>query len=367
MIRTADVVVVGAGVVGASIAYHLAARGARVLVVDRGPGPGAGSTSKATGGFRAQFGSVINVRLSLLARAKLERFADEIGADPGYQRVGYLFLAGSEAELASLAAARATQRSVGYEETVEVSPDEIARLQRGIRHEGILGGSFGPRDGFIRPMAILEGYLAAARRLGVTFVWDAAVIGMVRDGDRITAVETPVATLASAWVVNAAGPWASEVGALAGVAVPVEAGLRHVLPAAGIGALDANGPMTIFLDDGFHFRVRDGRALLLRAGSLDEIEAAARARVPALDGVPVDRAAAWSGLYEDSPDGHAIVGAIGNLVLANGSSGHGVMHSPALGQLVAELILDGRTTLDIHALRPSRFAEGDATSGVGLL
>jgi len=367
MTATADVVVVGAGVVGASVAYHLAARGARVIVVDRGAGPGAGSTARATGGFRAQFGSAINVRLSLLARGKLERFSDEIGADPGYKRAGYLFVARSAAELEALAAARATQRSVGYDETVEVSPEEIARVQPGIRLDGVLGGSFGARDGFIKPMAILEGYLAAARRLGVSFVWDAAVTGMLRDGDRLAGVETAIAPLSSAWVVNAAGPWASEVGAMAGVAVPVEAGVRHVLPAEGMGGLDPNGPMTIFLEDGFHFRIRDGRALLLRAGSLDEIETAARARVPALDGVPVDRAAAWSGLYEDSPDGHAILGAVGNLVLANGSSGHGVMHSPALGQLVSELILDGRTALDIHALRPSRFAEGDITPGVGLL
>jgi sarcosine oxidase subunit beta len=360
---TSDVVVIGAGVVGASVAYHLAARGARVVVVDRGAGPGAGSTARATGGFRAQFGSAVNVRLSLLARAKLERFAAEIGVDPGYRPAGYLFVASSQRQLDALAAARTVQRAVGHLETELISVDDIARLQPGIRLDGAVGGSFGPRDGFLRPMAILEGYLAAARRHGVGFVWDAAVCGLAPGR-----VETPVATLSAGHVVNAAGPWAAEIGALAGVAVPVTPSLRHVLPAAGSGRLAEDGPMTIFCDDGFHFRVRDGRALLLRPGPLEAIEAAARARVPALDGVAVDRAAAWSGLYEDSPDGHAIVGKLGDLVLANGSSGHGVMHAPALGQLVAEIVLDGEArSLDIGDLRPSRFAERAPVGDVPLL
>jgi sarcosine oxidase subunit beta len=366
--RAVDVVVVGAGVVGASVAYHLVARGAKVVVVDRGFAPGGGSTARATGGYRAQFGTEVNVRLSLLSRDKLRRFRDELGADPGYRPVGYLFLASDAAGLAALETARAVQRAAGFDEARPVTPEEALALSPGIRIDGVVGGVFAASDGFIVPTAILGGYLDAARRLGAEVIVDAPVTALPKDGERIIAVDTPRGRIACGHVVNAAGAWAADVARLAGVALPVTPEVRHVLPTVGPGRLRADDPMTIFVDDGFHFRLRDGRALLLRPGPVERIEPAARARVPALDGVAVDRAGAWSGFYEMSPDHHAIIGAVGNLVLANGSSGHGVMHSPALGQLVAEIILDGRAhSVDVRALRPQRFDEGEPVVGVGLL
>jgi sarcosine oxidase subunit beta len=184
----------------------------------------------------------------------------------------------------------------------------------------------------------------------------------------VVEVETTSGPIAAGTVVNAAGAWAGELGA------PVTPLPRHIVPAAGRGALADDHPMTIFVEDGFHFRVRDGRALLLLPGPggdawLAEVERLTRARVPALDGVRLDRGAAWSGLYEMSPDRHAVLGRVGqNLVLVNGSSGHGVMHAPALGQLAAEIVLDGAAgSLDVRALRPERFAEGDPVVGLDLL
>jgi sarcosine oxidase subunit beta len=384
----ASVAVVGGGVIGASVAYHLAVRGARdVVVLDRGTGPGEGSTGRATGGFRAQFGSAINVRLSLLAREKLLRFSQEIGADPGYLAAGYLWLAGSEAELADLRAGRALQRAEGLHEAAEVDPEEIVRLNPALRLEGVIGGTFCPTDGFIQPRRILDGYLAAARRCGVRIEWQTEVRGFDQRGDgRIVAVETSHGTIGVDAVVNAAGAWAAPLARMAGVDLPVSPLRRQVAITTPCELLPAMMPMTIFAWDGFHLRVRDGRVLLLQPTPgvpgrpfdirvdpewIDAVTETAQRRVPVLRGATIDRPGCWVGLYEVSPDKHAILGAApacGNLFLINGSSGHGVMHAPALGQLLAEIICDGTaSTLDVTALRPSRFDEGAPNPVSGLL
>jgi sarcosine oxidase subunit beta len=382
------VVVVGAGVMGASVAYHLGARGCGdVLLLDRTAGPGRGSTGAATGGFRAQFETAINIRLSLLARAKLRAFRDEVGADPGYDPFGYLWLAHAPQATAALDAARRLQHAEGLTEAVAVAPDDIARLNPAVRIDGVTGGAWCPTDGFIRARLILDGYLAAAARFGARVEWDTEVTGLERAADgRITAVRTARRTIPAGAVVNAAGAWAGEAARFAGVDLPVTPLRRQVAITAPCDLLPATMPMTIFLEDGYHLRVRDGRVLLLwptpgvpgrpwemdvDPGWIDAVVAKTRARVPVLASVAIDRAASWGGLYEISPDRHAILGAapgVPNFFLINGSSGHGVMHAPALGALLAEIILDGRaSTLDVAPLRPSRFVEGAPNPVSGLL
>lgn len=373
-----SVVIVGAGVMGASVAWHLASRGCRdVVLLDRGPGPGAGSTGRATGGFRAQYATAINVRLSLLAREKLLRFADEVGGDCGYVPAGYLWLASSQAELDILREARIVQHAEGLTEACTVTPDEIAALNPALNLEGIVGGAYCPTDGFIRPLGILEGYLDAAVRLGARVEWGVEALDLERDaGGRVTAVRTRRGRVPAGAVVNATGAWAGAVAAAIGLEVPVTPLRRQVALTVPTEVLPASMPMTIFAGDGFHLRVRDGRVLLLWPTPgvpgapfeatvdphwIDAVIAKAHARVPVLAGVAVDREGSWAGLYEMSPDKHAILGAAPgceNLFLINGSSGHGVMHAPALGQLLAEIILDGKpTTLDASPLDPNRFAE----------
>jgi sarcosine oxidase subunit beta len=384
----AAVAVIGGGVVGASVAYHLAALGQRdVVILDRADGPGAGSTGRATGGYRAQYATAINVRLSLLARDKLRRFEDETGVDPGYAPAGYLWLAGSAAELDVLRAGRVVQHAEGLAEATEVAPAEIARINPAIRLDGVAGGAFCPTDGFIRPLRILEGYLAAAARLGVRQVWGAEVRGLRRDASgRIVEVETARERIAVGAVVNAAGPWAASVAELAGVTLPVSPLRRQIATTTPCDLLPPDMPMTIWAGDGFHLRVRDGRVLLLwptpgvpdrpfdasvDPAWVDTVVAMAHARVPVLRRATIDRPACWAGLYEMSPDRHAILGAADacpSLFLINGSSGHGVMHAPALGQLLAEIICHGRaSTLDVTALEPGRFVSGRSNPVSGLL
>jgi sarcosine oxidase, subunit beta len=387
--QTAEVVILGAGVMGASVAWHLASRGCRdVLVLDRHPALGLGSTGKATGGFRAQFATEVNIRLSFLSREKLLRFPDEIGVDSGYRPHGYLFLANEERQMEKLRSIRPLQTGLGVP-VREITPEDARDLNPAVRLDGIVGGSFCPVDGFIRPLDILNGYAEAARRLGVRFELGVEVTGIEvekRLPARVIGVETSAGPVSARHVVNATGAWAGAVGRLAGADIPVVPSRRQVALTEPTSVLPEDMPMTIFLEDGFHLRVRDGRVLLLGPqdhpaahpfdAEFDEswlpgLLARAHARVPGLAGVPVDRARCWAGLYEMSPDEHALVGLaprFENLWLINGSSGHGVMHSPALGQLVAEMILDGSAhTVDAHALRPSRFAEGDPNPEFHLL
>jgi sarcosine oxidase subunit beta len=384
----ASVAVIGAGVVGASVAYHLAARGWRdVVVLDRSGGPGQGSTGAATGGYRAQFTTAINVRLSLLAREKMLRFREEIGADPGYVPAGYLWLARGQGEMDALAAAREVQHAAGLSESRAVDVDEIRLLSPHVRLDGVVGGAFCPTDGFIKPVAILEGYLRAAERLGARVMWGSQVVGLrSEDPGRITEVETTRERISVDAVVNAAGAWARPIAALAGVDIPVEPARTQVAVTPANDYLPATMPMTIFVSDGFHFRARDRRVLLLMSSQwepahpydvtvdprwLDAVGRVARERIPSLREVPIDDPACWAGLYEKSPDRHAILGhapGYANFYLANGSSGHGVMHAPALGHLLAEIMSDGSaTTVDAAPLRPTRFAEGDLNSRGELL
>jgi glycine/D-amino acid oxidase-like deaminating enzyme len=386
--KSASVVIVGGGVMGASVAYHLARRGWKdLLVLDRDPAPGGGSTSRSTGGFRAQYATDINVRLSLLSRRKLRDFSQELGTDAGYHPAGYLWLAATREEQEILRVALQVQHAAGLDEAREVGAGEIGDFNPHVRTDDLLGGAFCPTDGFIRPMQILQGYLDGAQRLGVGVEWGEEVIQLeTGPGGRICRVITARQEVACQAVVNAAGPWAAPLSLMAGVDLPVTPLKRQVAVTHPFGGLPAGMPMTLFVGDGFHLRVREGRVLLLRPdtsrtedpydtsvepGWVESVTEAARARVPALRDARVDLPSCWAGLYEMSPDRHSLLGAppeCENLYLINGSSGHGVMHAPSLGQLLSEIISDGAaSTLDVSPLRPSRFAEGESNPIPALL
>lgn len=327
------IVIAGAGVMGCSVAYHLAERGLRDIVVfDRAPDLGGGSTPKATGGFRGQFDSETNVRLSLLSRRKLQQF------DSGYLPYGYLFLACSEEELEALERAQSVQRAAGLTEARMVTASEARELNPAIGDASVLGGTFCPTDGFIRALKIMRHYADGARALGVRFQFGSEVTVDELEGDI---------------VINTLGAWAGP---------PVQPLRRNVVATVPTDILPETMPMTVWAGDWFHLRVRDGRVLLLWPDDppvddevwLERVLSLTRERVPVLRDVPLGER--WSGLYEMSPDGHALLGKVrDNRYIAAGSSGHGVMHAPALGQLLAELIVDGKTSIDISALRPDRF------------
>jgi glycine/D-amino acid oxidase-like deaminating enzyme len=375
--KSADILIIGGGVIGASCAYHLASRGCKnILVIDRAIKPGYGGTSKATGGFRCQFATETNVKLSLLSREKLLSFKEEIGIDPGYQQYGYLFIASNEREMGLLREAREVQKKAGLTEAREVSPEEISRLSPAVWAQGIAGGTFCETDGFINPMNMLNGYKQAAERLGVNFGYGNECYGFRFKENRITEVFTSQGDISVGSVVNAAGAWAGTLSKMADREISVKPVKRCVAVIKQPNLLPDSTPMTIFMTDGFHFRVRDGRVLLLLPEDtpssfdtsldgnwLQKVRTISDERMPLLKDKQTDHELSWAGLYEMTPDKHAVLGAapgIENFYHVNGSSGHGVMHSPALGQLVSEIVVDGNAkSMNTHPLRLSRFTERD--------
>lgn len=376
--KRAAVAVIGGGVIGASVAYHLAKRGVRdVLVLDRGNEPGTGSTGKATGGFRAQFATSVNVRLSLLAREKLLAFNEEVGVDPEYIQAGYLWIATTARSFDALRAALVVQCAAGLSEAEVLDADDIGRINPAVSLDEVIGGTWCHSDGFIAPMQMLRGYIAAATRSGVTFEWGVEVDEIMTGRDqRARQLSTSRGPISADAVVNAAGAWAGLLPCGGWTELPVTPLKRQVAVSEPTAVLPASMPMTIFVESGFHLRVRDGRVLLVGPtpegednsletgvddGWIASVRAEAVSRVPTLRDIKIDRGACYAGFYEMSPDKHAIVGPApwcDNLFLINGSSGHGVMHAPALGQLLSEIICDGvASTLDVSALRPTRFSE----------
>lgn len=351
-----DIVVLGAGVIGSSVAYHLARRGCDVLVLDRAPDFGGGSTAKATGGFRAQFDNETEVRLSLRSREKLIAFPEEIGCDSGYRPRGYLFLACNDDDLTLLRDAQRVQHACGMTDSRMISAEEARELNPAIGDATVIGGSFCPTDGFVRPMSILHGYADAAKRLGARFEFDVEHRGFVMDGDRAIAAKMSKGDVHARVFINAMGAWSG---------APVVALRRNIAATVATDILKEEMPMTIWAGDWYHLRVRDGRVLLLWPDDppyehwLAWVLRLTHERVPCLANVAID--ALWSGFYEMTPDGRALLGLsprFSNLYLATGCSGHGVMHAPALGELMAEMVVDGKTSMDVSALRPDRWNAG---------
>jgi sarcosine oxidase subunit beta len=377
MTETADVVIIGSGIVGSSVAYHLAQAGCtNVLVIEREAHQGKGSTGKSMGGVRAQFSTPVNIQMSRYSIDFFSRFDEVVGHPADYRAHGYLFCATSESHLAYLQANRERQIAFGVNNVEWVSAEEIQAIVPQLRTDDILGGTFCPTDGFVDPHSVMMGFMLNARERGARLWLDTQVTGIEVENDQIAGVETSRGRVATRVVVNAAGAWAAGVAKMAGVELPVEPLRRQLVPTEPFDQLPKRFPMVIDMSTGFHFR-REGKGILLAwndpaetvgfktefdATFVEKILTRAASRVPVLAEAEVNPGRAWAGLYEMTPDHHAIIGPAPNvngLYFVNGFSGHGVMHSPASGHIAAELILQGHSDLiDAAQLSVERFAEG---------
>jgi sarcosine oxidase subunit beta len=397
--ETASVVIIGGGISGAAIAYFLARRDCTDVILLEQHHLGSGSTGAAAGGIREQFSTAINIRCSLLSLPFWDRFTEETGSPHSFQRSGYLFLATTEAELANLRASVALQNQLGAPSRI-VAPDEMAELAPGLNTTDLAGGAYSAKDGLGSPYDALQGFIHAAKARGVRVREGAKVAGIETLNARVTGVRlTDGERIATPLVVNAAGPWAGEVAALAGLEAPVRpfrreiyvsepfpelfarrtqaesapSTTRYPLPAINYPPPAITYPLVIDLHTGWYYR-REGERVLM-AGEADrfsswntaldwsrlpEVAKVATHRVPLL--ARASFTSGWAGSYDISPDNHALLGGFPELagfICACGFSGHGYMHAPATGMLVSELILDGHaTSLDIAPLSPTRFREG---------
>ena len=371
---TSPIVIVGGGVMGASTLYHLARRGVQAVLLEKETFFGQGATGRCAGGIRYQFATEINIRLSRLSLPMLDRFEEEIGQAIDRRACGYLFLLTRPADVEKFKRNVALQHSLGVM-TEWLSGDEVRRRLPLIRCDDAIGGTFYGQDGLCDPNGVVMGYLNAARQLGARALAEVEVVSIQTAGGKVVGVETTHGTIATEAVVNAAGPWAAPLSQTCGAALPIVPLRRQWLTTTPLPEVPRDFPFVIDFAQSLYFH-REGAGVLLGMSNNDEkphydqsvdeefelitLEAATQ-RLPLLEKAGL--ASHLAGLYEVTPDAHPIIGRIPQLsgyYVVAGFSGHGFMHGPIAGLLMSEEILDGKAhTLDISALRYSRFEAGD--------
>jgi len=328
------------------------------------------------GGVRAQFSTPSSIRMSLYSIPFFRDFENNLGHPSGYRAQGYLLLATNERHMSYLRINVGIQQAAGLDNVRIVSREEAAAIVPEMRSDDLVGGTFCPTDGFVDPYSVMTGFTLRACDQGAQVFRDVEVTGIDRDARGISCVRTGAGPISTRTVVNATGAWSAQVAKMAGLDLPVEPLRRMLVPTEPFDKISHGAPMTIDLGSGFHFRP-EGLGFLMAwcdpeekpsfntnfdRGFVEKILTLGVARVPVLEEVAVNPSRAWAGLYEMTPDHHPILGAapgIPGFWLASGFSGHGVMHSPATGKIMADLILKGTTDLiNARLLDYNRFAEG---------
>ena len=373
--RTADVVIIGGGVMGTSTAYHLARRGVKhVVLVEKEPFFGVMSTGQCAGGIRHQFSSEINIRLSLESIRMMERFPEEMGQDIDLRFIGYFFLLTREEDVVEFRNNVMLQHSLGVM-TEWLEPDDIARRVPLMSLDGVLAATVYERDGLVDPSSLVQGYVSNARRLGARLFEDAEAVDVQAASGRIKAVETKQGVIETPVVVNACGAWAPQIGDMLGVDIPIQPVRRQIVVTTPISEMPPDFPFVIFFHESLYFHP-EGEGILTGKSNPNETPGYKLDVDPEWEMVHMDEAMArlpvlekagllshWAGLYEVTPDAHPILGRIPTMegfYLMAGFSGHGLMHGPIVGSLMAEEILDGRAhTVNIDPFRYDRFLGGE--------
>ncbi len=377
MARTFDAVVVGAGIVGASLAYHLAERGVRVAVLEAAPAPATGATAKSAGGIRLQFSNPRNAELSAESLELLKAFPETFGVDAGYRPRGYLFLHPAST-WSSWSKAMRRLRALGY--PVELLSLEEARKLVEFDPKGLVAASYGPEDGVFDPPTVALAYLKAARDEGA-FLFTESPLLKARFSGGIWRIVTPKETFEAPLWVNAAGAWSARVAERAGYRLPVAPYRRSIYLTAPAGARP--GPLVVDAGTGVYFRP-EGPRYLFGASRPDQppgffegvdgewFEEVARrmaVRFPWFSSLGLDLKGAWWGYYAETPDKNAILGPVPGLEgawVATGFSGHGAQHAPAVGRRLADWMLEGKAA-GLSAFSLARFARGRRVSEAGIV
>lgn len=374
-LRTADAVVVGAGIVGASAAYHLAAAGVgSVLLLESADAVGTGSTGLCAGGFRHQFSSAVNIELSQRSIELITSFSDTHGLPLDIHRDGYLFLVRDDAAWPAFESDAALQRSMGVDVHL-LDATAAAQLVPGLRVDDVVGATYCPDDGLVDPYGLTQGYVTAARRHGAMLALRTPARRIVTAGGRVAGVETTAGAISTDVVINAAGPWARPLAETAGIELPVQPLPRHIVVTSAFPGRPERRTLVVDTSTGCYFH-REGDGVLMGMGSpaetytfdtrvdegfiADQLLPTAIGMLPAFEDAGF--AHRWVGLYEMTPDRHPVIGPapqVSGCYLANGFSGHGFQQGPIVGKLLAEQVCDGAArTVDISALGLERFGQG---------
>ncbi len=370
--KTADYVIIGGGVMGASTAYHLAQRGCKhILLLEKDEFFGEEATGRCAGGVRYQFATEVNVRLSQASLPMLERFEEEVGQAIDYRKCGYLFLLSEKEDLRNFRKNVEMQNRLGVQ-TQWLQGDEIRRRLPLMRLDDIVAGTWNDQDGLVDPNGTVMGYISRAQQLGVKAMNQVEVTGIDVENGKVRGVRTNKGAVSTPIVINTAGPWAGIIGALAGLEIPIVPVRRQILTTTPLPEIPDDFPFVIDFAQSLYFH-REGKGLLTGMSnpaegpgfdqSVDQdwelvnLEAAIK-RLPLLEKAGL--ASHWAGLYEVTPDAHPIFGAtpVEGFYICGGFSGHGFMHGPVSGKLMAEIILDGRSkSVDVSMLDLARFEE----------
>ena len=375
--KSPDVIIIGGGIVGSSIAYHLTEAGCtNILILERESHQGKGSTGKSMGGVRAQFSTPESIKMSLYSIPFFNAFDDVMGHPSGYKAQGYLFVATQPRHMDYLRENHSRQVAAGLKTARLLKPDDVAQIAPEIRHDDVIGGAFCSTDGFVDPHSVMTGFAQKAFERGVQILREAEVTEIQTDARGVAGVVTSKGTFSSRCIVNAAGAWAGLVARMAGVDLPVEPLRRMLVPTEPFDKVAHTSPMVVDLTTGFHYRPESlgillawndpqetpGFKLNFDPAFIEKILTRGVERLPCLEEAEVNPKRAWAGLYEMTPDHHPVLGPVKNLpglFLANGFSGHGVMHSPATGRILADLVTKGKTGIvDSDLLSIDRFATG---------
>ncbi|MEV6283025.1 FAD-binding oxidoreductase [Kribbella sp. NPDC051770] len=372
--ESADVVIVGGGVMGTSIAFHLAEAGVRRVLLLEQDALGAGSTSKAAGGVRANFSDAVNVALGARSLRAFADFAQRPGQQIDLHQVGYLFLLSTDEQVASFEQCTRLQNELGGP-TRMISVDEAVALAPLISPDGLVGACFSPDAGHCSPESVVLGYATAARQLGAQLITGCAVTGIDVVGNDIRGVQTSLGPVRTSTVVCAAGAWSAELGQYAGVELPVTPLRRQIVVTEAVAGLPDDLPMTIDFDSTFYFH-REGPGLLVGMSDPSEqpgfhldrsdawlpgLTAAMERRAPSL--LDVGLTGGWAGLYENTPDHNALIGEaddVSRFLYATGFSGHGFLQGPAVGEVIRDLWLRRPPVVDVSPLHARRFRDAAA-------
>jgi sarcosine oxidase subunit beta len=380
-VETADIVIIGAGIVGLSVAYHLAKRNAgKIVIMEKKAGAGWGETARCTGGLRHQFSSSINVIMSSMSIPFFRTLEEETGVAVEFHSNGYMFITSKETNLEKLKMNVQMQRSLGVP-TKLISPKQANELVPALKIDNIIGGTFCPTDGHASPDGVIQGLLRLIRKQNVSMLLNEAVYSITRRKDKSFNILSSHHKLSTPIIVNATGAWAKQTGKLIGISMPVTAHHRQVVLLEKMPILNKSIPLITDADTGWYLLRSEGGRLTtggidtrcphgwdtkVQWSKLEDLVKVATKHFPVFNNACIQ--SVFVGLRSMSPDDNAILGEIPEIpgfYWACGFSGHGFMHAPAAGEILAQLIIDKKSDLDISSLKPDRFISSCSNNTIG--